>query len=78
MKKLLVAIGATLIVVTPAFATTTVKKKHPHHAQKLYMQAPAQQAQPEPAMMNRGKPNTSPDPFINNYLKRSYMGTGQG
>jgi hypothetical protein len=77
MKKLLVAIGATLIVATPAFATTA-KKKHPHHAQKLYMQAPAQQAQPEPAMMNRGKPNTSPDPFINNYLKRSYMGTGQG
>ena len=36
------------------------------------------QAQPEPAMMNRGKPNTSPDPFINNYLKRSYVGTGQG
>jgi hypothetical protein len=74
MKTLIVATAATLAVASPALAKTV--KKHPHQTRTLYMQAPVEHT--EPAMMNRGMPNTSPDPFINNYLKRSYMGNGQG
>ncbi len=79
MKKLVLAITVTLIAASPAFAKTVKKHKHaqPLPNQTLYMQA-APHDTSKPAMMNRGMPNTAPDPFIYNYLIRSYVGTGQG
>lgn len=79
MKKSVLAITVTLIAVSPAFAKTVKKHKHaqPLPNQTLYMQA-APYDTSKPAMMNRGMPNTAPDPFIYNYLIRSYVGTGQG
>jgi len=79
MKKLLMAITATLIAASPAFATPVRKHQQPQSTKGLYLQAdPESQDAGKPAMMNRGLPNTSPDPFIYEYLIRSYRSNGQG
>ena len=81
MKKLLMAITATLIAASPAFAKPVKNHQQPQSTKGLYLQAnPESQDEDagKPAMMNRGLPNTSPDPFIYEYLIRSYRSNGQG
>jgi hypothetical protein len=80
MKKIVLAIVATTVVASPAFAQ---KKHHVQPTQGLYLQqqtAPSwgAAAPSSPAVMVKGKPNTDPDPFIYNYLKRSYNEEGLG
>ena len=77
MKKLLMAIAVMLIAVSPAFAKPAKKHQQPQSTNGLYLQANPEDAG-APAMINRGFPNIDPDPFIYEYLIRSYRSNGQG
>ena len=79
MQKIILAIAATAVVASPAFA----QPKHHSHAVRatrgLYMQAPAGGFAPSgPAIMVKGKPFTDPDESIYNYLIRTYREEGTG
>lgn len=48
------------------------------HAPSVSAPRGMQPAEPKPAIVMRGAPYADPDPFISNYLIRSYLDEGQG
>jgi hypothetical protein len=78
MKKILLAIAATAVLATPAFARLAQPSAHAHFSHQTPAAQPQHGAANGPAIMFKGQPYTDPDPMIRNYLLRTYREEGTG